>query len=505
MRAQEHDPAAPQGPRSRRGAVPIPGQLAPDAPWGRHDVLHLQRTLGNAAASRLVESRRQGSRAQASVPPVQRVPHQTLEAQVNQLDNLPAMWVPNEEFDQDGNVVGALPAAHAGRRGGNVVDALRVERKLSLPRVGGRRDRLVTTWEVEYQTSFFVYTVQLINDPSASTSGTLIDLEQPFQVVKRVPKGSKGVSMGRPYRFGDYWAVNPACQPDFGTLGRDKGMEELAKARGLKKEDQVDNAGHDWLVQLPSDPTQPFLFYTRGATDPNFTHRDGRRKDDRRFLLPADYDALAQQARTGGRTRDQVGVSMNPTVTRQDARRGTAAAMGGVQAHATMPDTGRGGGGGRLASHEWCHLIGDGDGGPSQFQNLVVGTNAVNTEQLAMETALRDFRQRMDGIGCAIRLNVEAILEQVEAQDVSGIPGGRYNKADWISFTIDVVDKDPSAGPVRDRPRKELVHRQVMDANRGTISELEFKSLHMQVRNQLRLTHERLKPQRAGSPMDVDG
>ncbi|MFI9626871.1 DUF4157 domain-containing protein [Streptomyces sp. NPDC052042] len=450
---------------------------------------------------------------------VQRVVYGTNKEQKDQreqLENLPAMWVPVEEFDEDGNPRPRPTVAYTGQRDGYGMDALRVERTFALPSRTATRSGilLVDNWEIEYQTSFFVYKVQAINDRHRQHSRILINPDQPFAVVGRVAKGSQGRSMGRPYRFGDYWDVNPDFRggPD-SSVDHDMDMEELIARRGLKEDNRVRSADRDSLVQLPSDPYQPFLFYTRDITDPNFTHPGGARKDDRRFLLPADFDHLAGQARAAGKTRDQVGLSKQPVAGRQDAGRDPSKGMGGFRAHAIMPVSGHGATGGRLAhlaSHEWCHLIGDNDGGPAIFHNLVVGTNAVNTEQLAMESALRDFRPRMDGLGCAIRLRVEAIVEEAELEE-PGIPGGSYHKADWISFTIDIVDKDPSAGAVETRPSVgEVVHRQIMDANRGTITESEFNSLHHQVRNLLHAEHLRLKEkQRAepawqGSPMSID-
>lgn len=445
---------------------------------------------------------------------VQRVVHGTAaqqEAQRNQLDDLVAMWVPDEAFDEDGNPIGpSRSAAYVARRAGHGVDAVRVERNFVLPpRMTTRSGhRLVEDWVIEYQTSFFTYRIQAINDRQRQRSLVMIDLNGPFEFV-RVPKGSRGRSMGRPYRFGDYWDVNPDFLRHL-PGDPDESLRVLIEGRGLEEENRVTEADRGSLVQLPSDEYEPFLFYTRDITDPSFTHRDGTRKDDRRFLLPAHFDSLAEQARPAGRTRAQVGVSQPPVAGRQDAGRNPAPAMGNFQAHHLMPESGRPRTDERLASHEWCHLIGDNDGGPTAFHNLVIGTNAVNTEQLAMESALRDFRPRMEGLGYAIRLRVEAIVERAEAESPV-VPGGPYQKADWISFAIDLVDKDPSAGPVDTRPSVEYVHRQIMDANRGTITESEFTSLHNQVRNQLRAAHGRLKEQRQraaqaqpGSPMAVD-
>lgn len=427
------------------------------------------------------------------------------EEQREELSYLVAMWVPDEEFDADGNLVRVPDRVYAGRRPGYGTDALRVERTASLPRAsaGRRGGTLQESWQVEYQTSFFVYRVELINS-DLQHSPTLIDPDRSFRVVRMIPKGSGGRSMGRTYRFGDYWDVNP----DYEGEGD---PEALAGLRNLDAANRVTDDVTD-LVPLPTDPSQPFVFYRRPVTDPSFAHADGTSNDSRRFLSTRGFDAKANRAeeRNNGKLRRQVRVSRPPTVDRATAGRNPAAAMGNMPAHGLMPVTGRGGGVGRRASHEWCHLIGDGDNGPTEFRNLVVGTNAVNTEQLAMETALRDYRTRFLGLGYAIRLTVEALLQRPEA-DAPAVPGGPYHKADWISFAIDIIE-DPGRGSDVDGAASVTgtVHRQIMDAQRGTITEAEFTSLHNQVRNKLRGVHaelreeqERARASRYGSPMSI--
>ncbi|MDH6216830.1 eCIS core domain-containing protein [Streptomyces pseudovenezuelae] len=431
-------------------------------------------------------------------------------AQREQIDDIVALWVPDEEFDAEGHLVRTPERAYAGERQGYGTDAVRVSRTASLPRATASRrgGTLQRSWEVEYQTSFYVYRVEIINT-DVRHSPTLIDTARHFRIVRMTPKGSGGRSMGRTYRLGDYWATNP----QYTGL---EDLQALAAARGLGEDNHV--AGPTpGLEELPTDPSEPFVFYRRTAVDSNFTKADGTAKDERRFLSRSEFDTLGDEAVEQGRSRHQVGVSRPPSVDRATAGRHTATAMGGFAAHQMMPVTGRGGTTGRLASHEWCHLIGDGDNGPTEFRNLVVGTNAVNTEQLAMETALRDFRQRFLGLGYAIRLNVEAIVERTEAES-PGMPGGAYNKADWISFAIDVIE-NPARGASGGEVSRALsasgpVHRQIMDAQRGTITESEFTSLHNQVRNKLRTVHtelreareaaQRRRPSRRGSPMSLD-
>ncbi|MGW1212316.1 eCIS core domain-containing protein [Streptomyces sp. NPDC002499] len=491
--------AEQQATRVLGAASPAGGEHAPAEHAGHSHAGHAHAGAPGAAVQRMRSSR--------APDPLRATADEQL-AQRDQIDDIVALWVPNEEFDAEGQLVRTPEHAYAAQRQGYDTDALRVPRTASLPRATASRrgGTLQQSWEVEYQTSFYVYRVEIINT-DVRHSPTLIDTARRFRIVRMTPKGSGGRSMGRTYRFGDYWAPNPAY-----VGGQD--LDSLAQARGLGPDNRVDG-NTQGLVPLPTDPSEPFVFYTRNVVDPNFTNADGTAKDERRFLSRRGFDALADEAQAEGRTRGQTRVSRPPTVDRATAGRHTATAMGGFAAHQMMPTTGRGGANGRLASHEWCHLIGDGDNGPTVFQNLVVGTNAVNSEQLAMETALRDFRQRLLGLGYAIRLNVEAIVERTEAES-PGMPGGAYNKADWISFAIDVIE-DPGRGAgsaevIRARSVSGPVHRQIMDAQRGTITESEFTSLHNQVRNKLRSVHAELREaqeaarrrSRHGSPMAVD-
>jgi hypothetical protein len=417
--------------------------------------------------------------------------------QWEEISALGVLWVPDEEFDPDGNLLREPRYAHAAPARGRQTDALRLMSAPLPRRAAGRRANVQDSWQVQFQTSLHIYTVEVVNVVQDLGGGRLryvVDTDRPFRIVRFTAKGSGGRSMGRTFRYGDYWDVNPRYRGP-GDPRR------LAELRELSPEDRAprDTTG---LVPLPTDPSQPFLFYRRRVVDPNFTGPAGGSHDARDFLSGEDFDRRYAQT-APARTRSSVDVSRPPTVDRAAAGRDPKAAMGNVPAHALMPDTGHGGGG-RLASHEWCHLIGDGDNGPSEFRNLVIGTNAVNTEQLAMETALRDYRNRFAGLGYAIRLTVRALLDRPEADEytvpaLARVPGGPYHAADWISFEIDVID-DPGRGARRsdvDRAAAAIgVHRQVMDARRGTITESEFTSLHHEVRNKLRRAHQELRVER---------
>ncbi len=58
-------------------------------------------------------------------------------------------------------------------------------------------------------------------------------------------------------------------------------------------------------------------------------------------------------------------------------------------------------------SYEWCHLIGHGDGGVEIPENFVSGSHYANTEQLAIETGLRKFRD------CGLELQVWAFFPAI--------------------------------------------------------------------------------------------
>ncbi|HEY4242113.1 MAG TPA: DUF4157 domain-containing protein [Kofleriaceae bacterium] len=68
------------------------------------------------------------------------------------------------------------------------------------------------------------------------------------------------------------------------------------------------------------------------------------------------------------------------------------------------------GAGAAYPRQEWCHLVGHGDGGPEHDANLIAGTHYANTEQLALETAVRKLR-RVGGKRIRVRLKVTAYAD----------------------------------------------------------------------------------------------
>ncbi|MFF4586528.1 DUF4157 domain-containing protein [Streptomyces sp. NPDC001388] len=391
---------------------------------------------------------------------------QTQNDQVDQLEFLTGFWVPAETFGENGELPPEPTHARLQQTNADDVDLLRVQSAFTLPRraAGRRGGALHTQWTAQYQSSFFLYTIELINDPDGHASQILIDTDAPFRITRRTLRGSGGRSGGRTYAFGDRWGVNPhaGITPD-----------EAVQRFGLDADSFVDaaQAGAQNLTLLPFEATQPVVHYVpAGRHDPKFLN------NNRRFLSGPGFDALGQDTRTAS------GVSTRPQVDRRDGQRGTAAAMGNTQAHEWM-GPGNGGGVGQLAKYEWCHLIGDGDGGPSDFRNLVIGTNAVNTEQLAMETGLRELIPQVRARGYDIRLDVvasvvQAPMEQVHPPATRGLPDRL--QADWISYAISLVPVGNINGP------QTPVHRQIMDATRGTITESEFVVLRATVKTAIR-------------------
>ncbi|MFF0965960.1 DUF4157 domain-containing protein [Streptomyces sp. NPDC003283] len=399
------------------------------------------------------------------------------EDQIEDLANLPALYVPAETFGRDGSLPPTPTAAYAVPRRGDV-EVLRT-RDSALPSVRHRDPGPRESWPMKYQSGQFIYEIEMINRPDRRGT-TLIDPERSFQVVKRKLKmRDSGHSAGRTYRFDERWSPNPEY---WGPVPGPQ-AEVAAHEMGLSSRSRLAQEDMRFFRPLPAPRSQPFVFHVADdRVDPHFLHADGAQKDRRRDVTAAAFDHTAANAHPEDYRRKSVSMlSAPPQVGRGDAGRSPHRTMGGVQAHELMGAEGRKGSSGqRLASHEWCHLIGDGDGGPDMPENLVIGTNAVNTEQLAMETALRPLVPRLAALGYSIQLDAEALVTPSPVE-VPGVPGGRWNSAEFISYRISLVP----VGRINSS-RKREIHRQVMDGRRGTITELEFTYLHNTVRSKLR-------------------
>ncbi|MFI7501300.1 hypothetical protein ACIBVL_22900 [Streptomyces sp. NPDC049687] len=339
--------------------------------------------------------------------------------------------------------------------------------------------------------------MQMVNDPQGLTSSLLIDPDQPFGIVRRTLKMRQGgASAGRTYRFAERWAPNPAYWNLHDRRAAAQAQAEAAD-RGLSDQDRLSQDDVDDFSPLPTDPDQPFVFYVSpSSVDPHFQRSDGTQKNDRRYLSAERFDRTVDvgSAVTGYEQQAYQGLSAPHQVDRRTARRGPARAMGNQQANALMGNEGSGGSPGEhLASHEWCHLVGDGEGGPDIEANLVIGTNAVNTEQLAMETALRPFVGQLRTLGYSIPLRVRALVTPVAHPTRPVRP---WNAAQYISYRISLVPRDEL-----DAAKPWEIHRQIMDGQRGTITELEFTYLHHTVRAKLRQAVEEIQAEQDDARM----
>ncbi|MER6788517.1 DUF4157 domain-containing protein [Streptomyces sp. NPDC000658] len=461
-------------------ALSLPAGHAASAPAGAEGHAGHGHTAAGAAvvAQRMWSGSGSGSRSRRAGANDRGA--QLASQQREQMEYLPALYVPAETFGRDGSLP-PQPANAYTTPGPNYVEILRMEDSL-LPSVAHRSPGPRDAWPMKYQSGDFIYRVEMVNDPQGRTSDLLIDASQPFRILRRTLKMRQGgASAGRTYRFAERWAPNPAY---WNLHDRQDAAEAEAQAadRGLSDQDRLSQYDVADFSPLPTAPDQPFVFYVSpNSVDPHFQRRDGTQKNDRRYLSAERFDntVAAGADVTGYEQQAFQGLSAPHQVDRRTARRDPARAMGNRQANELMGNQGRGGSTGeRLASHEWCHLVGDGDGGPDIPANLVIGTNAVNTEQLAMETALRPFVGRLRTMGYSIQLRVRALVTPVPHPT---LPDSPWNAAEYISYRISLVPQGElnAANPWE-------IHRQIMDGQRGTITELEFTYLHHTVRAKLR-------------------
>lgn len=464
--ARSHARRSPSSGRTRSG----PQALA-RTPAG---VLALQRAAGNAAVNRALSSREptQVQRMFAA----QAQGGQNLRAQQHErLAMIPAVYVPEELFGADGSLPPMPTVAYLAPQRPNDVEALG-ELEPNLPRPAGRRGNAPeAAWEGTFRSEYFVYRIQLINAPG---QGIGINENAPFTILDRTIKRTVDHAKNRTFAFEQRWAPNPAfwAAPELETdLSTPAGREFAARVGqdyGLEPSQLMPAGGLPLFRALPTESGRPFIFYVKHS-DPKFA------TDNRSYLSDAGFDQLAADPTSGLAAQSMIGLSTRPQVDRQQAGRSPQQAMGGIPAHQFMGAAGRAGQQGQLSSHEWCHLIGDGDGGPAVFQNLVIGTNAVNTEQLAMESALRRYVPRFRTLGVSIQLRVTALTAEPPVS--IPVPGVTHRQAKWISYQIGLV-------PLGDtnNAAPEVVHRQIMDAERGTISSGEFTFLHSLVAEKLR-------------------
>ena len=361
----------------------------------------------------------------------------------------------------------------------NLIELVRVENWLGLKDLSGRSGPR-TSIPVEFHSEDFSYTVEMVNARGVPGVLAWLDPNRPFQIIGRHPLTSQNRSGGRTFRHGGWWAFNPDYWENPAIADQqarfDNALPHMVNRTELLKLDTdqyVDFMPSGTLVHaLPHAPTDEFVLYAEDAPDGRFLNFS------REVVSPQAFDALI--AADPLRTRRTVRFSDPPRTSRADSGRSTAAAMGGTQAHQWMSAlTGQDMSGevGKLAKYEWCHLIGDGDNGPSDFENLVIGTNAVNTEQLAMEMALRQHVRSLRSVGYGVRLTVTAFMDPALPVSVNGIVESRPIKARYISYQIDLASRTDG------RARIFPVHRQIMDANRGAITSAEFEYIFRRVQH----------------------
>lgn len=357
-------------------------------------------------------------------------------------------------------------------------DAITVGRDALYPRDDHFADNVVATFSGEY----FNYKVQLIshpdmvpdwNAPAAIDAVVAQRVAAPYRIVSMSVRGGGGAGMGRPVGGPQWWGINSEFN---GVVGHRVlwGHELVAWGIGellLPMDRYLKGSPGPGLRKMPATSFDPFIFYLEGAAS-SVQEPIGTRA----VIDIGDFERRFERVREeGGAYAEQEGLSKAPSVARKEGgsdrdpgtMMGTSAWKAAGGKPAPLP--------GALASHEWCHLLGDGDSGPCAPANLVIGTNSVNTEQLAMENALRPYRPGlMDHFGLAIQIQARALCSRVMHD------GTEYLQADHIEYNIDLVN------PARPAIRFEIFRR-VMDGRRGAISELEFITVGNMAAEQLNL------------------
>ncbi|MFE1549990.1 DUF4157 domain-containing protein [Streptomyces sp. NPDC058718] len=411
------------------------------------------------------------------------------EQQAAELNSLDCMMIPSVNEGAAGGIEATKPdyalnaRAHLNHFGATLLER---ERWVDVD-VRTRRGALHGSYPAFYHSDYFIYKIQLINDFNSPTS---INLNGPFEVLSQSARSGGRGSQGRAYLYDHRWGLNL----DFWINPLLGSPDAFIADHDMDTDKRDDDPGPEFEA-LPTSPDQPFVFYVEtGLRDTRFLY------DERDFKTALEFDVeyFQKELSDPASVRRQTANSIPPSDDRRSAGRSTATAMGGTQAHQWMAANGSAGGSqGTLAKYEWCHLIGDGDNGPNIPANLVVGTNAVNTEQLAMETGLRRYRAQLDNEGLAIELDVKATMQHAPEQNPTDpLP----LQAAWISYQISVVGKNS--------PFRQLLHRQIMDAERGTITESEFGYLQKKVENAIKgfiETTLNQEPQADDSDAESDG
>lgn len=358
-----------------------------------------------------------------------------------------------------------------------------VEVTLSAPPIYPDDHTFGDSLEASFHSEHWTYTVQLITAPDLVPSWTAAQdvvvavarqrVDPPYTITKVAKRGG-GTAMGRPVAGRQAWDVNPSFDmvgPGYRRFeSRHEVIAWLVSSLGMQTQDHIEFVGRAGMVALPAPSTQPYVIYLHKDTP-----RIDQPSDARSEMSVGEFEQRFERAEFAGeRVADQTRISAAPSIKRKDggSERDPGTVMG-APAWATV-----GGNAppvpGALASHEWCHLIGDGDGGTCAPENLIVGTNSVNTEQLAMENALRNYRAVLwREWRLSIQIQARALCRETLYQ------GKTYLVAEQICYDIDIVR-------VKNGVRREILRR-VMDGTRGAITKLEYDALGAMLEEQLDL------------------
>lgn len=387
----------------------------------------------------------------------------TMRETLTQLETARRLYVADTEEPPEGAYLDAMP----GR-----VSIVRTS-ELPVPATRGQ------AWpeSMEYSDGDYTYRVRLWN-LGKSAVPTLAT--PPFE-VERTPARAAKTARGRAFVGDQGFFVNPAFK---GTVEDSMAPTVGGRVRQFQSAEEAEAEG--FLPQAARDD-EPFVFCVPEAFGRAGGRPDPKHEDNPGMARRAPDGGFAEAARDRPLKEARVYQTHRPAISRSDGKRNPQRAAGGKPAHAFMGSGQPGGGkadvpafaGSRaLGSHEYCHLVGDGDAGVCDARNLVVGTTAVNTEQLAMEETLRPYRSALRRLGFGVQLTVSAIVDDTPVQfvDADGNDEALWpasSMATFIEYRIEASPEDTGLPFEEALP----VHRQVMDGQRGVITAMEVEVL----------------------------
>jgi hypothetical protein len=395
-----------------------------------------------------------------------------------------------EEWDYDTDRPAPVTRASLTDLGKDSTEIWRGNDKITKPANAGQ----VMIADYKFSSNDYTYTVKLLKNPHGWPRDS-----RDRQAYPTVPRGtfevvavaSKGTTSAKGRAYGN--ASNQAFVDNPAFTGTQAEKTAARTALGAAGYTEYANAGAagaaGFPVGLPAPNSQPFVIYTVAAP----------RQDPRQSTQPADtrdvhaettFNTDVATKLAGGAAGAAVRIMQAiepqthmPRTSRGTGRREPQGEAGGYSASSLMGNAGAVVG--TLGSHEYCHLVADGDGGACAPTNLVPGSNQVNTEQLALEETLRHYRAKLRDKGWSIGLDVTVLLDNAPAPT----PAPPSNaKGQWVNTQIPSVIKykiilHAQASTVKrkliargDPPSIDL-HTQFMDAKRGTIPAAEVIAL----------------------------